>query len=89
MYEIASKRKLQVGFEDVKSSGPPRMKCFVVSATVGEFVTMGEGCKEKDAKQEAAKKMLEELQKLSELPAQDANHKKAGRFVRRGPRIGK
>jgi len=89
VYEIASKRKLQVGFEDVRSSGPPHMKRFVVSATVGEFVTMGEGCKKKDAKQEAAKKMLEELQKLPELPAQDANHNKAGRFVRRGPRIAK
>lgn len=89
VYEIASKRKLQVGFEDVKSSGPPHMKRFVVSATVGEFVTMGEGCKKKDAKQEAAKKMLEELQKLPELPVQDANRKNTGRFVRRGPRIAK
>lgn len=89
VYEIASKRKLQVGFEDVKSSGPPHMKRFVVSATVGEFVTMGEGCKKKDAKQEAAKKMLEELQKLPELPSLDVNLKKTGRFVRRGPRISK
>lgn len=89
VYEIASKRKLQVGFEDVSSSGPPHMKHFVVSATVGEFVTQGEGCKKKDAKQEAAKKMLEELKKLPELPVQDGNHKKAGRFVRRGPRIAK
>ena len=78
-----------MGFEDMKSSGPPLMKRFVVSATVGDFVTVGEGCKKKDAKQEAAKKMLEELQKLSELPAQGANHKKTGRFVRRGPRIAK
>ena len=89
VYEIASKRKLQVGFEDVKSSGPPHMKRFVVSATVGEFVTMGEGCKKKDAKQEAAKKMLEELKKLPELPAQDTNYKNTSRFVRRGPRIAK
>ena len=89
VYEIASKRKLQVGFEDVKSSGPPHMKRFVVSATVGEFVTMGEGYKKKDAKQEAAKKMLGELQKLPELPVQDAIRKNSGRFVRRGPRIAK
>lgn len=87
VYEIASKRKLQVGFEDVKSSGPPHMKRFVVSATVGEFMTVGEGCKKKDAKQEAAKKMLEELQKLPELPQEETNYKNTGRFVRRGPRI--
>ena len=89
VYEIAAKRKLQVGFEDVKSSGPPHMKRFVVSATVGEFVTTGEGCKKKDAKQEAAKKMLEELKKLPELPAQETSYRNAGRFVRRGPRISK
>ena len=89
VYEIASKRKLQVGFEDVKSSGPPHMKRFVVSATVGEFMTVGEGCKKKDAKQEAAKKMLEELQKLPELPKQDTNYKNTGRYIRRGPRIAK
>lgn len=87
VYEIASKRKLQVGFEDVKSSGPPHMKRFVVSATVGEFTTMGEGCKKKDAKQEAAKKMLEELQKLPELPKEETSYKNTSRFVRRGPRI--
>lgn len=87
LYEIASKRKLLVGFEDVSSSGPPHMKRFVVSATVGEFVTQGEGCKKKDAKQEAARKMLQELKKLPELPAQDESLKKVGRFVRRGPRI--
>ena len=87
VYEIASKRKLQVGFEDVKSSGPPHMKRFVVSATVGEFTTMGEGCKKKDAKQEAARKMLEELQKLPELPREETSYQKSGRFVRRGPRI--
>lgn len=87
VYEIASKRKLQVGFEDVKSSGPPHMKRFVVSATVGDFTTLGEGCKKKDAKQEAARKMLEELQKLPELPKDETSYKKAGRFARRGPRI--
>lgn len=87
VYEIASKRKLQVGFEDVKSSGPPHMKLFVVSATVGEFKTLGEGCKKKDAKQEAARKMLEELQKLPELPKDETSYKKTGRFARRGPRI--
>ena len=87
VYEIASKRKLQVGFEDVESSGPPHMKRFVVSVTVGEFVTMGEGSKKKDAKLEAAKKMLEELQKLPELPKDETSYKNTGRFVRRGPRI--
>lgn len=87
VYEIASKRKLQVGFEDVKSSGPPHMKRFVVSATVGEFMTVGEGCKKKDAKLEAAKKMLEELQKLPELPKDETSYRNSGRFVRRGPRI--
>lgn len=87
VYEIASKRKLQVGFEDVKSSGPPHMKRFVVSATVGEFTTAGEGSKKKDAKLEAAKKMLEELQKLPELPKEETSYKNSGRFVRRGPRI--
>ena len=87
IYEIASKRKLQVGFEDVKSSGPPHMKRFVVSATVGEFTTMGEGGKKKDAKQEAARKMLVELQKLPELPKEETSYKNTSRFVRRGPRI--
>lgn len=87
VYEIASKRKLQVGFEDVKSSGPPHMKRFVISVTVGEFMTVGEGSKKKDAKLEAAKKMLEELQKLPELPKEETSYKNSGRFVRRGPRI--
>ncbi|KAJ7370485.1 Double-stranded RNA-binding protein Staufen 1 [Desmophyllum pertusum] len=68
VYEIASKRKLQVGFEDVKSSGPPHMKRFVVSATVGEFMTVGEGCKKKDANKKQQRKCLKNYRNFLSYP---------------------
>ena len=87
VYEIATKRKLQVNFEDVKNTGPAHMKRFVVCSTVGDFKTVGEGSKKKDAKQDAARKMLGELKKLPELPQEESQFRRTGRGIRRGPRI--
>lgn len=86
VYEIATKRKMPIKFEDVSNNGPAHMKNFVVLATVGDFVKEGEGSKKKDAKKDAAKKILEELAKLTELPRMDTN-KKPGRFTHHGPHI--
>ena len=86
VYEIATRRKLAVEFEDVSDTGPAHMKNFVVRVAVGEFVKEGEGLKKKQAKNAAAKKILEELLALPELTNTDSN-KKAYKFSRRGPRI--
>lgn len=82
VYEIATKRKLPVSFEEITNSGPAHMKKFTIRCLVGEIVAEGEGPKKKLAKQNAAQKILDELNKLPPLPesvAQKGNR----RFVRR------
>lgn len=87
VYEEATRRKLLVDFADVNNIGPAHMKKFRVRATVGEFVTEGEGMRKKDAKKEAAIKMLKELKKLPEIPEADVKRLKNGHFKRaNGPK---
>lgn len=83
VYEEATRRKLMVDFADVNNVGPAHMKKFRIRATVGDFVTEGEGLRKKDAKKEAAIKMLEELQKLPPIPETDLKKQKNGHFVKR------
>ena len=85
VYEIATKRKLPVNFEEVNNSGPAHMKKFTIRCVVGEITAEGEGPKKKLAKQNAAQKILEELVKLPPLPEPVAP-KGNRRFVRRSAR---
>lgn len=85
VYEIATKRKLPVNFEEVNNSGPAHMKKFTIRCSVGEITAEGEGPKKKLAKQNAAQKILDELVKLPPLPEQVAP-KGNRRFVRRSVR---
>lgn len=90
VYEEATRRKLLVDFADVNNIGPAHMKKFRVRATVGDFVVEGEGMRKKDAKKEAAVKMLEELKKLPEIPESDLKRLKNGHYVKRnGPKRNK
>jgi len=83
VYEEATRRKLMVDFADVNNVGPAHMKKFRIRATVGDFVTEGEGLRKKDAKKEAAIKMLEELKKLPAIPEPDPKKQKNGHFMKR------
>ena len=85
VYEIATKRKLPVNFEEVNNTGPAHMKKFTIRCSVGEMIAEGEGPKKKLAKQNAAQKILDELNKLPPLPDQ-VNMKGNRRFVRRNGR---
>lgn len=90
VYEEATKRKLLVDFADVNNVGPAHMKKFLVRATVGDFVVEGEGMRKKDAKKEAAIKMLAELKKLPEIPESDLKRQKNGHYLKRnGPKRNK
>lgn len=82
VYEIATKRKLPVSFEEITNSGPAHMKKFTIRCLVGEMMAEGEGPKKKLAKQNAAQKILDELSKLPPLPEPVAP-KGNRRFVRR------
>lgn len=90
VYEEATRRKLLVDFSDVNNIGPAHMKKFVVRAKVGEFVVEGEGMRKKDAKKDAAVKMLEELKKLPKLSETELKKQKNGHYVKRnGPKRNK
>lgn len=90
VYEEATRRKLMVDFADVNNIGPAHMKKFCIRATVGDYVTEGEGRRKKDAKNEAAVKMLEELKKLPPIPEAELRRQKNGHFVKRnGPKVNK
>lgn len=88
VYEIATQRKLLVDFSDVNNVGPAHMKKFRIRATVGQFVTEGEGLKKKDAKKDAAVKMLQELKNLPEIPEADLKRQKNGHYTRRNVKGG-
>jgi double-stranded RNA-binding protein Staufen len=83
VYEIATHRKMLVDFADINNIGPAHMKKFCVRATVGQFVTEGEGLRKKDAKKDAAVKMLQELKNLPEIPEAELRRQKNGHFSRR------
>lgn len=83
VYEIATQRKLLVDFSDINNIGPAHMKKFRVRATVGQFVTEGEGLKKRDAKKDAAVKMLKELETLPEIPEAELKRQKNGHYSRR------
>uniref|UniRef100_A0A1A8GKK9 Double-stranded RNA-binding protein Staufen homolog 1 n=1 Tax=Nothobranchius korthausae TaxID=1143690 RepID=A0A1A8GKK9_9TELE len=69
VFEIALKRNLPVIFEVLKEEGPPHMKNFVVSVSVGEFSGDGEGKSKKIAKKLAAAAVLCELKRLPHIPS--------------------
>ncbi|KAF7207889.1 double-stranded RNA-binding protein Staufen homolog 1 [Nothobranchius furzeri] len=69
VFEIALKRNLPVIFEVLKEEGPPHMKNFVVSVSVGEFSGNGEGKSKKIAKKLAAAAVLCELKRLPHIPS--------------------
>ena len=52
-----------------KESGPPHLRSFVTRCTCGNLVAEGEGNSKRLSKKRAAEKMMEELNKLSPLPA--------------------
>ncbi|XP_055379366.1 maternal effect protein staufen [Condylostylus longicornis] len=64
VYEIGLKRNLLVTFEVKSEVGPPHLKNFITICKVGDITTEGEGNGKKISKKRAAKKMLEELNKL-------------------------
>ncbi|XP_001628701.3 double-stranded RNA-binding protein Staufen homolog 2 isoform X2 [Nematostella vectensis] len=76
VYEIATRMKMMVDFQDMENAGPAHMKKFKIKATVGPYMTEGEGNRKKDAKKEAAVKMLAELKKLPEPPVDPEKKKK-------------
>lgn len=67
VYEIAAKRRLQIDYQVVSSTGPPHSRTFVTTVTVGQFSASGEGSSKKVSKLLASSKVLEELKKLPPL----------------------
>lgn len=61
VHEIALKRNLTVDFAVKSERGPPHMRVFVTTCTVGEIETEGEGNGKKVSKRRAAERMLEEM----------------------------
>lgn len=64
VHELALKLNLTVTFGVKFEKGPPHMKVFITTCTVGDLETEGEGNGKKVSKKRAAEKMLAEMRKL-------------------------
>lgn len=63
VHELALKRNLSVQFSVKSERGPPHMRVFVTTCTVGDMETEGEGNGKKVSKRRAAERMLDEMRR--------------------------
>lgn len=63
VHELALKKDLSVTFSVKSEKGPPHMRVFITTCTVGELEAEGEGNGKKISKRRAAEKMLEEMKR--------------------------
>ncbi|XP_049825962.1 double-stranded RNA-binding protein Staufen homolog 2 isoform X2 [Aethina tumida] len=92
VHEAAQIRNMDVSFEVTEETGKSHQKEFTIQCTLGKFLTLGNGKSKREAKKDAAEKMLANLPHLPEISLEkefNSLNKKGKKKKKRKNKIGR